>query len=142
MSAASPFRLTSKGIEIYIKLTPNAAFDAVDGLRSRSYEGDSDPGPSKQKPSSAAASAVVVVAAEAELEVKVTAPPDKGKANSALVKLLAKEWKVGSSELSVASGATSRNKRLLLTTRSGQDGTEKWEKLCGWLLRQEFKLDG
>ena len=83
-----------------------------------------------------------MVTANAELEVKVTAPPDKGKANSALLKLLAKEWKIGSSDLSVASGATGRNKRLLLVTQPGQDGTEKWDKLSGWLRQREFKLDG
>ena len=46
------------------------------------------------------------------LKVSVTAPPEGGKANAAVVKLLAKEWRVGKSRISVVSGATGRRKTL------------------------------
>lgn len=40
----------------------------------------------------------------------VTAPPESGKANAALLKLLAKAWKLPKTSLSVISGATARRK--------------------------------
>jgi len=44
------------------------------------------------------------------LAVKVTAAPDKGKANSAVVEVLAKALKVPKSRFSIVSGETNRNK--------------------------------
>lgn len=49
------------------------------------------------------------------LKVSVTAVPEGGKANAALIKLLAKAWKLPKTSLSVASGATSRRKVLLVS---------------------------
>lgn len=46
------------------------------------------------------------------LKVRVTAPPDKGKANDAVRKLLAKTWKIPISTISIMSGETSRKKVL------------------------------
>ena len=47
-----------------------------------------------------------------EVRVKVTAPPDDGKANKAVCKLVAKELGIPKSAVNVASGQTSRHKRL------------------------------
>ncbi len=44
------------------------------------------------------------------LKATVTAVPEAGKANTALLKLLAKTWKLPKTSLSVASGATARHK--------------------------------
>ena len=44
------------------------------------------------------------------LSVSVTSPPERGKANTAAIEVLAKWLKVGVSQLSVVSGKTSRNK--------------------------------
>ncbi len=46
------------------------------------------------------------------LKISVSAAPDKGKANDAVIKLLAKEWRVPKTSISVASGATDRRKTL------------------------------
>lgn len=46
------------------------------------------------------------------MRVAVTAAPDGGKANAAVIKLLAKAWGVAKSHISVASGATARRKTL------------------------------
>lgn len=46
------------------------------------------------------------------IKVSVTAPPEDGKANAAVIKLLAKAWKLPKSSISVAAGAASRNKVL------------------------------
>ncbi|MEO5374393.1 MAG: DUF167 family protein [Alphaproteobacteria bacterium] len=64
----------------------------------------------------AAADRIVGVAMEADgtrvLKVAVTAVPEDGKANAALIKLLAKEWKLAKTTVSIAGGATDRRKTL------------------------------
>ncbi|MBP9842201.1 MAG: DUF167 domain-containing protein [Simkaniaceae bacterium] len=46
------------------------------------------------------------------LRVKIAAPPDKGKANEALIRFLAKEWDIAPSRIQILSGHTSRIKTL------------------------------
>lgn len=46
------------------------------------------------------------------VKVYVKAAPDKGKANKAVISLIAKEFKVKKSSVSIVSGETSRNKVL------------------------------
>ncbi len=46
------------------------------------------------------------------LKVSVTAIPEKGKANRALIKLLAKKLKLPASSISIISGETSRIKKV------------------------------
>ena len=48
------------------------------------------------------------------LKVSVTAAPEAGKANAALVDLLAKRWNLPKSAFSITAGATSRAKTLLI----------------------------
>ena len=52
------------------------------------------------------------------LRVCVTAPPEKGKANQAIVALLAKVLGVSRSSIELVSGATSPRKRLLIRAAS------------------------
>jgi uncharacterized protein (TIGR00251 family) len=70
-----------------VRLTPNGGRDAFDGVE---------------------------VAADGlpHLKARVTAVPEKGKANKALIALLSKALKVPKSAISVASGETSRQKIL------------------------------
>ena len=49
------------------------------------------------------------------LAVKVTAPPDKGKANKAVIAVIADVAGLPISALSIASGETGRHKSLLVT---------------------------
>lgn len=49
-----------------------------------------------------------------ELKIKLTASPEKGKANEALIKLLAKHLRLPLSSIEVISGTTSRHKKLLI----------------------------
>ncbi|WP_457678072.1 DUF167 domain-containing protein [Thermovibrio sp.] len=51
---------------------------------------------------------------EGRLKVKVTAPPEKGKANEALIELLSKRLKVPKRSISIVSGQTSRVKRVFI----------------------------
>jgi uncharacterized protein (TIGR00251 family) len=46
------------------------------------------------------------------LKARVSAPPDDGKANAALVSLLAKAFSVPRSAVMIMAGAASRNKRI------------------------------
>jgi uncharacterized protein (TIGR00251 family) len=48
------------------------------------------------------------------LKVAVTAPPEGGRANQALVELLAKALKLRRSQVKLLSGLTSREKRFLI----------------------------
>ncbi len=46
------------------------------------------------------------------LKAYVKAPPDKGKANKALIKLIAKKYGVRKSGVTIVAGITSRNKTV------------------------------
>ena len=46
------------------------------------------------------------------IRAKVTAVPEKGKANGALIALLAKQWHVRKSGITLSSGETDRNKTI------------------------------
>lgn len=85
-----PFRPTDGGVLAAIRLAPKASADRIRGI-----ERDAD--------------------GSAVLKVAVTAAPEAGKANAALVKLLAKTWKLPKTSLSVVSGATSRRKVVLVS---------------------------
>ena len=49
----------------------------------------------------------------------VTAVPEAGRANEALIKLLAKQWGVAKSSISLVAGATDRNKILHVAGDAG-----------------------
>ena len=53
-------------------------------------------------------------ARRAALKVRVTEAPEGGKANAAVVKLLAKAWKLPKSALRVTAGTRDRRKTLLV----------------------------
>lgn len=80
-----PFTRTSDGVLATVRLTPKSSANAIRGI-ARDTDGT------------------------AHLKVAVTAVPEDGKANAALLKLLAKTWKLPKTSLTIASGATSRRK--------------------------------
>jgi uncharacterized protein len=49
---------------------------------------------------------------EEQLTVYVTAPPDDGKANEAMIRLLAKHFKTAPSRVTLVRGHTNRNKMV------------------------------
>ena len=83
-----PLTQRADGVAIAVRLTPRAAADRIRGLARN------------------AAGAPVLL-------VSVTAVPEKGKANAALIRLLAKAWSVPKTSLTVISGASDRNKVIL-----------------------------
>ncbi|KKC31714.1 DUF167 family protein [Devosia psychrophila] len=81
------YRLSPSGLSLFVRVTPNAGRDAIEGVALR------DDG-------------------TAMLRVRVSAVPDKGKANAAVIALLAKALGVPKSSITVTSGETSRMKTL------------------------------
>lgn len=55
------------------------------------------------------------------LRVAVSAPPDKGKANAAILDVLAEALGIKTSQLALISGETSRRKRILLAGLSVEE---------------------
>ncbi|MFT5487759.1 MAG: hypothetical protein ACI9JL_003186 [Paracoccaceae bacterium] len=81
------FRRTPDGIRLFVQVTPRASRSAISGT---ALDADSQP----------------------FLKIMVTAPAEGGKANTAVIKLLSKAWKVPKSAIDVAGGAKSRRKTL------------------------------
>ena len=66
-----------------------------------------------------------------ELKIGVTAPPEDGKVNAAVIKLLAKAWNVSKPMLPIIGGAADRRKVVLV---AGDVMTLEGE-LTQWLAR-------
>ena len=81
------FRLRADGIDLYLRLTPKAATDRIDGVETAA-DGRS------------------------HLKARVRAVPENGAANQALARMLGKALGVPASAVSVISGGTSRLKTL------------------------------
>jgi len=100
-----PWAVAPGGVSLSVRLTPKGGRDAVDGVETLSD-------------------------GRAVLKVRVAAPPTEGEANDALIRLIAKSVGVPPRDVSLAAGATSRIKRLVI---SGDSPTivaalEKFEK--------------
>ncbi len=102
---AAPFRAVAGGVTVALRVTPGASANRVHGIAA-----DAD-------------GALV-------LKVAVTAAPERGKANAALIRLLAKAWKVPKTSLSVVSGAGSRRKVVHVAGEPGKllARLRAWEK--------------
>jgi uncharacterized protein (TIGR00251 family) len=103
-SAAGPFRASPAGLRVRLKVTPKAKREQIGGLLDEPDGGKA-------------------------LKVAVTAAPEDGKANAAVIALLAKEWGVAKSAISVVSGATDRRKLVEIRGPS----QELLAKLETWL---------
>jgi uncharacterized protein len=80
-----PFRASPAGVRLRLKVAPKAKRDQFGGLLDEPDGGKA-------------------------LKISVTAAPEDGRANAAVIALLAKEWGVAKSAISVVSGATDRRK--------------------------------
>ncbi|AYG60829.1 DUF167 domain-containing protein [Rhizobium jaguaris] len=74
-------------VRLSVRLTPNGGRDAIDGVETGADD-------------------------ESYLKVRVSAVPEKGKANKALIVLLAKKLGIAKSAVSLISGDTARKKIL------------------------------
>ena len=85
--AGLPWRATADGLSLVVRLTPKGGRDAIDGVETMSD-------------------------GKAVLKARVRAVPEVGKANAALVEMLAKALRISRSAVTVAAGQTSRVKTL------------------------------
>jgi uncharacterized protein (TIGR00251 family) len=110
----SPFAPCAEGVRVALRVQPGASRSRIDGPAAR------DDG-------------------RTVLKVRVGAPPEGGKANAAVVALLAKAWKLPKRDLAVVAGARDRNKTLLV--RGAPDAL--MPTLSAWLraLRAEPRKD-
>jgi len=84
-----PWRAEPDGVTLFLRVTPNAGADRIEGVEQR------DDGTTV-------------------LRLRVKAVPDKGKANAAVMALLAKTLGVPKSAIALVSGDTARLKTLHL----------------------------
>ena len=92
MTAGAPgcFELFEGGVRLFVRVSPKASRDRIEGV-----ERDA--------------------AGRARLRVRVTAPPEKGEANSLVIELLAKALRIAKSRIALRQGAQDRNKSLDIT---------------------------
>ena len=95
--AGACYRATATGLVIHLRVTPNAGIDRIEGVETR------DDG-------------------QAVLRLRVKAVPDKGKANAAVVALLAKALGVAKGKVSVIAGDTARLKTVAVDGESTELG--------------------
>ncbi|MDX1486313.1 MAG: DUF167 family protein [Alphaproteobacteria bacterium] len=84
---------TAGGVLVPVRLTPRGGRDRIDGI-------------------------VVDGAGTARLGVRVRAAAEGGKANAALIALLAKSWKLPKSAFTIAAGARARAKTVLVAAEA------------------------
>ena len=89
MSEGAFFSLRPNGVELRLRVAPRASREGIEGIRE-----DAQGAP--------------------VLRVAVNAPPEGGKANAAVAKLLAKTFRVAKSCVSVKSGAAARDKTIFI----------------------------
>lgn len=87
--AASPITPAKDGVRLALRLTPKASRDQIGEIAPEADGG-------------------------AVLKVSVTTVPEDGKANAALIALLAKKWKLAKSSIEIIQGATDRRKTLFI----------------------------
>ncbi|NKL76265.1 DUF167 domain-containing protein [Rhizobium leguminosarum] len=100
-----PWSLFDDHLRLAVRLTPNGGRDALDGI-----EADGK--------------------GEAFLKARVTAVPEKGKANKALMLLIAKSLRIPKSSVSLVSGETGR-KKILRIDGDPKDLVKKLEIFLG-----------
>ncbi|RMF12429.1 MAG: DUF167 domain-containing protein [Alphaproteobacteria bacterium] len=95
MARESVHEGTAAGLKLYVRVIPKAGRRGLERIE-RDAAGD------------------------AWLKVAVTEPPDKGRANAALVKLLARILGLPKSRIRIMAGETARTKTLLLEGAAGE----------------------
>jgi uncharacterized protein (TIGR00251 family) len=78
------------GLLLRIRVTPRARRNAIDGT-------------------------MIDAAGDSRLKIAVTVPPADGKANRAVIAMLAKEWRMPKSSFSIVAGASDRLKTICLS---------------------------
>jgi uncharacterized protein (TIGR00251 family) len=103
--ADTPFMPVDDGVRVAIRVAPKSAANRIQGAARNATGGSL-------------------------LKVAVTAPPEDGKANAALIALIAKTWRLPKRAVTIAAGATARRKLVHLAGDPKQLITqlEEWLK--------------
>lgn len=104
----APFSAARDGVRVDVRLAPGSSANRIDGIHAGAD-------------------------GRAVLKVAVTAPPEGGKANAQLIKLLAKEWRLAKSSFAITLGATDRRKVL---TIEGEPGA-LMDRLGAWFANHD-----
>ena len=103
-----PFEALNNGVRVRLRLTPGASADRFRGVAADEK-------------------------GVAWLATTVTAVPEDGRANKALIRLLSKEWRVAKSSIQLTGGQTDPRKVLLFEG----DPATLLADLSRWLERQD-----
>ena len=95
------FKETAAGVRVSVRVTPRAGLSGLAGVR------------------------------DGRLLVRVSAAPEGGKANAALLKLLSKAWGVPQSGIEVVAGASRREKVLLVRGATAEHLLERTQAGLG-----------
>ena len=97
--------VTPDGLAIAIRLTPRGGRDSLDGVE-------------------------MLADGRQVLKARVRAAPTEGEANAALVALLAKEFGVSRSQVSLTAGASARLKRIIVQGDAAALAAQLQSRLC------------
>lgn len=106
--SSTPFSPTKDGLKIVLRLQPGASRAAVEG-------------------------AVKLADGSVVLKARVGEPPEGGKANAALIKLLARTWNLPKGAIRIVAGQSRRQKTLLIAG----DPAELEGRLERWLAERK-----
>ena len=109
MSPAPPFAVSGTAVRLAVRLTPRSSSDRILGI-----EEDA--------------------AGESALKVAVTAAPEDGRANEALLRLLAKKLRLPRRDFEIFRGAASRQKLVSITGEPRITCQKIEEGLRPWLI--------
>jgi uncharacterized protein (TIGR00251 family) len=98
-----PYTVTASGLSLALRVTPKARRNRIEGI-------------------------VDEADGSTALKVAVTAAPEGGKANAAVIALLAKEWRLAKSAFTVTRGVGNRRKTVAIEG----DGAALKERIDGW----------
>lgn len=87
---SAPFRTRNDGVDLFVRLTPKAAMDRLEGIE-------------------------ISADGRSHLKARVRAVPENGAANQALERLVAKALGVPASAVSITAGGTARLKTMRIS---------------------------
>ncbi len=88
-----PLEPVQGGIRLFVRATPRASRNAVQGVAEGADQ-------------------------RRQVKISVTAVPEDGKANAAVIALLAKAWRIPKSSIGVVAGGTDRSKILFVAGKT------------------------
>jgi hypothetical protein len=104
---SGPFARAKDGITIAVRVSPGASREHIGEIMAEADGGGA-------------------------IKVSVTAAPEGGKANDAVIRLLAKAWRVPKTSLSVVSGHAARRK----TIHAAGNGEALFQQLSDWMRKR------